>query len=193
MQDYLDLMLEEPGNIPLVAAFRKSCEIYYLYDTRKWYDNNSTRIQYMKERLRKGLEASDFDIAKDKLLIKMGAYHVSKGFTPLSFYEVGNTLNELTEYHGNEALSIGFINRYEMTDDGLEDVMELGYKYYHNLRNFYNMGSKNEWVVIDLQPLREGFYYHPQKYKLNPYEEKMLQRFDLIIITPTEYEATKNY
>ena len=27
----------------------------------------------------------------------MGGYHLSKGFSPLSLYEVGNTLNELAE------------------------------------------------------------------------------------------------
>ncbi len=193
IQNYLKLMKNEQKNLPLVDAFEKSSEIYYLYATRKWYDNNRTRILYMKERLRLGLEAENFDISKDKLLVKMGSYHTSKGFSPLGFYEVGNTLNEIAEFYGNEAVSIGFMNRFEMTENGLEDALDLGYRYYDNHRNFYALGSKNDWVVIDLQPLREGYYYHPQKYKLNKYEEKMIQRFDILIITPTEYQSTNNY
>ena len=147
----------------------------------------------MKERLRLGLQAESFDISKDKLLIKMSAYHLSKGFSPLSFYEIGNTLNEIAEYYENEAVSIRFMNRFEMTEEELEDALELDDRYYQNLRNYYGMGSKNEWIIIDLQLLRERYYYHPQKYLLNAYEEKMIQRFDMLIITPTEYPAQNNY
>ena len=147
----------------------------------------------MKECLRKGLQANDFDFSKDKLLMKMGAYHTSKGFTPLGFYDVGNTLSEIAEFHGNKALSIGFKNRFWKTEKGLEDVLKLNDRYYKNHRNFYEMGEESEWVVIDLEPLRKGFYYYPQKYKLSEYEEKMVQRFDLIIITPADSEGTKNY
>jgi len=193
VQDYLDLMKNEPKNVSLVEAFRKSVEIYYMNHIGKWYENNGTRIKYMKESLRLGLEADAFDISKDKLLIKMGAYHIAKGFTPLNFYEVGSTLNELAEYHGNEAVGIGFMNRFEMTETGLEDALELNDRYYDSLRNFYGMGSKDEWVIIDLQPLRKGYYYHTQKYLLSTYEQQFVKRFDMIIITPTESEGRKNY
>jgi len=193
IQDYLSQMSRDAKNIQLVEAFRKSIEIYHMNTIGKWYQNNSTRVKYMKERLRLGLEESDFDISKDKLLIKMGGYHMSQGFSPLGFYEVGNTLNEIAEYHRNYAVNIGFINRFEMNDNKLEDALDIESRYVENLKSFYGMGTQNEWIIIDLESLREGYYYHPQKYLLNKYEEKLIQQFDVLIVTPTEYPAKNNF
>ncbi len=190
---FLNAMSVSNDNETLINDFNASINIYNLNSTRRWYENNGTRIRYMKEQLNNGLTENNFDLTKDKLLIKMGGYHMSKGFSPLALYEVGNTLNELAEFNGNNAISIGFINRFFLEKDSLSDAVESENKYYKNLRPFYAMGQKDSWVIIDLRPIRAGHYYHPVKYKINKREAEMIQRFDFLIIAPTDQEGENNF
>ena len=164
---FIQKMATEPINIEIIEAMTKSSEIYLLNHQKQWFENNATRITYMKSRLNKGLSNLNFNIADDKLLIKMGGYHLSKGFSPLGLYEVGNTLNEIAEYHGNIALNIGFITRFHMEDNVIKDNYESENKYYKNLKDLLQMGKKDEWIVIDLRRLIKGHFYYPKKYNLN--------------------------
>lgn len=123
----------------------------------------------------------------------MGGYHLSKGFSPLSLYEVGNTLNELAEYHGNSALNIGFMSRFYEEDSTLKDNSLSENRYFKNRKPLLQMGQKTEWVVIDLRKLRGGFFYYPQKFKLNTNIAELIQRYDLLVIPKTEIEGISNY
>lgn len=193
IQDFLNKMAPIAANKKLVSDFKTSVAIYQMNAERQWYENNGTRVKHMKKNLREGIRSSCFDLANDKMLIKMGGYHVSQGFSPMGFYDVGNMVNELAEYHGNAAVNIGFINRYWKEGEVIEDAIENGNSYIKGKQNFYRMGKEKEWVVIDLEPLRKGFYYHPQQYKLNTYEEEMIQRFDVLVIVPVDEEGTNNF
>ncbi|MDT0557576.1 hypothetical protein RM697_02875 [Ichthyenterobacterium sp. W332] len=192
-QKYLKTMESQPNNIEIIEALKHSSAIYLLYNNRKWYENNATRISYMKSLLRKGLERLDFDLAKDKLLIKMGGYHLSKGFSPLSLYEVGNTLNELAEYHGNTALNIGFMQRYYKDGDEIVDNFLSKNRYYKSRKALLEVGQKDQWVVIDLRPLIKRYFYYPQKFKLNKNLEELVQRYDLLVIPKIEVKGIINY
>jgi len=193
ISDFLEQMSKTPENISIVEAFEKSIEIYALYAKRKWYENNATRITYMKSQLKEGLTRFNFDISKDKLLIKMGGYHLSKGFSPLSLYEVGNTLNELAAYHGNTALNIGFMSRYSKEGDKITDNYKSENTYFKARKDILQMGKKDKWVVIDLRPMVKGYFYYPQQFKLNPQLQKLVQRYDLLVIPKIEIESTPNY
>ncbi|MDF1696165.1 MAG: hypothetical protein P1U56_10050 [Saprospiraceae bacterium] len=192
VQNFLNVLGACPQNTELRKSIQKSLELYQLNAAGRWYDNNKQRVALMKENLRTNLNASGFDIAKEKLFVKMGAYHLSLGFSPMSFYEVGNMLNEIAEFNGNKALNMGFKNRYWEEDgkvlDELDDAWNLS-----NKKNIFGMGRKEEWIVINLEPIRAGYYYHPQKYIINEWEEKLIQQYDVLIITPTESEGQKNY
>ncbi|GAB5550614.1 MAG: hypothetical protein Sapg2KO_02050 [Saprospiraceae bacterium] len=193
IMEYFQQMSQVPMNKEIVDGLIESAKIYDLNRQRKWYESNATRIKLMKHNLRAGIEESNFDISKDKLLLKIGGYHASLGFSPLALYEVGNTLNELAEYYGNTALNIGFMNRYDASEGKIEDALDDDNIWIQNHKHFISMGREKEWVIIDLRPIRPGYYFHPQRYELNEWEEKIIQRFDLLIITPTEYQTTNNY
>ncbi len=192
-KDFLASMQSEPMNIEIIDALEKSSAIYLLNHRQKWYENNATRIKYMKSLLRKGLRNIDFDITKDKMMIKMGGYHLSKGFSPLSLYEVGNTLNEIAEFHGNTALNIGFMTRFHMEESRLKDTYYSDNNYYKNHNALLEMGKKSEWVVIDLRKLIKGYFYYPKHFHINPYLVETIQRYDLIVIPKTEVEGILNY
>ena len=192
-KDFTQKMTLEPKNVEILNAMKSSSEIYLLNINRKWYENNVTRIKYMKSQLKRGLGNLNFNISTDKLLIKMGGYHLSKGFSPLGIYEVGNTLNELAEFNGNKALNIGFTTRFYMEDGQLKDNTASENRYYKNQMALIQMGKKDQWVVIDLRPLIKGYHYYPQKFKLNRYIDNLAQRYDLIIIPKVEVDGIPNY
>ncbi|MEY8848671.1 hypothetical protein AB9K26_07640 [Psychroserpens sp. XS_ASV72] len=192
-KDFLKAMQQVEENSPIIDAMHASSAIYLLYHHRKWYENNATRIKYMKSQLRQGLSNFGFDLSKDKLLIKMGSYHLGKGFSPLSLYEVGNTLNEIAAYHGNSALNIAFTSRFWENDNRVEDNLNSERQYFKNQRELLQMGQENQWVVIDLRQLIKGYFYHPKQYNFNPTIEKLVERYDLIVIPKTEVEGIPNY
>ncbi len=192
-KDFITAMSSEPNNIEVIDALKKSSAIYMLYNKRQWYENNTTRIKYMKRQLRKGLENIGFDLEKDKMLIKMGGYHLSKGFSPLGIYEVGNTLNEVAEFNGNAALNISFFTRFYMEDDQLKDNAYSENRYYKNHKALVSMGKKDQWVVIDLRPLIKGYHYYPKRFNLNRQLAELVERYDIIVIPKTEVEGIPNY
>jgi hypothetical protein len=190
---FISVMASEAKNLEIIEALAKSSDIYMLNEQKKWYENNATRIRYMKSRLNAGLARLNFNVTTDKLLIKMGGYHLSKGFSPLGLYEVGNTLNEIAEYNGNTALNIGFISRYSMDKDTVVDNYESKNTYYKNHKQFLQMGKKDEWVVIDLRRLIKEYFYYPKKFSLNKQMVDLVQRYDLLIIPKMEVAGTPNF
>jgi hypothetical protein len=193
LKAFTDAASIEDENEAIISALYKSNEIYYLYSQGQWFENNRLRIKYMKEQLRKALEDLNFDLSRDKLLIKTGGYHVSKGFSPLGLYEVGNTLNELAEYHGNTAVSIGFSIRFYTEEGEVKDMLDSGNAYRQRYRDLNQMGKEQAWAVIDLRPMVKGHFYRPVKYKFNEHIEELIKRFDLLIIPATEIDPTPNY
>lgn len=192
LKTFTDIAQKEEKNKKLVDDFWRSVEIYALREEGKWFENNRQRIQYMKSEYSKAMEESKFDLKKDKLLIKMGGKHLSKGFSPLELFEVGNMLNELAEFHGNQCLNINFSVRYYMDGDELKDVMDSDRKRDLWYRSVNQMGKKDEWVVIDLRPLCPGSSYYPLQYILEDKIRDMAERYDLLIIPKTEEEPTLN-
>lgn len=193
IKSFTDKASMAPSNSGLINALYDSNHIYWLYSQGKWFENNSERIRYMKARLREGLEASGFALESDKLLIKMGGYHMSKGFSPLGLYEVGNTLNELAEFYGNKAISIGFSMRFYEEDGEVKDMLQSENAYRQRYRDLNQMGRKDEWAVIDLRPMIKGHFYRPVKYSFNEHIEELIKRFDLLIIPKMEVDPTPNY
>ncbi len=193
IDNFLEEMSVNDNNTVIVKAFKKSIEIYYLNDTRKYYGNNANRIKYMKENLRRELKNKNFDISKDKLLIKMGQNHLAKGFSPLALYEVGNTLSEIAAYNGNQSFNIAFMSRFSTDKGKIIDLMNSDNNYYKRSNDLRQMGKKDEWVVIDLRKLIKGHFYRPNKYRFNETIENLVKRYDVVVIPKTEVEGTLNY
>jgi len=193
IRDFINQASINEINRDIADAFYASNHIYWLYANRQWYENNATRISYMKSQLRKQLEEHNFDIRRDKLLVKMGSYHLSRGFSPLALHEVGNTLSELASYHGNESLNIAFSLRYYNENGIIQDILDSDAEYRLRLKDLLKMGKKDEWVVIDLRPMIKGHFYGPVKFKFNKYVEDLVKRYDLLVIPMTDEDPTRNY
>jgi len=192
---YLDAMKVFEGNRSIVEAFLKSVEIYKYNNDRKWSLNYSTRMNYMKVCLKAEMDRTGFDFEKDKLLMKMGRLHLSKGISSYGYNEIGNTLTELTEFHGKSALGIGFETRYVIENDTIVDELDSDNKWVQNYAGFTQFGDKEHWVLLDLKGIRQDFYWYPSplKSKLNAQLEKLIENYDILVIPPAYGEATANY
>ncbi len=170
-------------NKDIIASIKESCKIYQ----NDWYSNYSSRIQHMKNNLREQLEENNFNTSKDKILAKMGAYHLSKGFSLWGAYEVGNTFNEMANYHGNTALNILFLRRYYINENQeIKDLLESKdpvTERYHELRKY---GKRDEWVVIDLRSELKKYISSSPEYSFNKYVEEYMKTYDLIVIPKLE-------
>lgn len=179
-------------NLPIAAAIRTTTEIYRKNASRKYYDTNSSRIAYMKENLRKAFADNDFDIAKDKMFLKMGAVHTGRGFSPLSLFEIGNTLSELAESNGNRSLHLNFGTRFYVENGEEKDALDDKSGFLFRFAALTQMARKDEWTVIDLRPLRERVFYF-REFKMDDVVLEIFRNHDLFIIPKTERDPTPNY
>lgn len=179
-------------NKAIADAMMKTIEIYGYIDSRQYLKCNDTRINYMKENLRKQFERMGFDLQKDKMVLKMGGVHTARGFSWLSLFELGNTLNELANFYGNKSINMTFQYRFYIEDgkeiDALADKKSRAQK----LIDFVQYGKKDQWTIIDLRPLKSRVFYNRQ-YKMDDYPKEFFKMHDLIIIPKMEMDGTPNY
>ncbi len=195
VNEFLELAtVEHPENQRIADAIRFTTETYYLGNEkiRKYYEMNSRRIDYMKQNLNAGLTKLDFDLSKDKMLLKMGAVHTGRGFSPLSRFEIGNTLSELAEYNGNKSLQIQFGSRFISSNGKEIDVLDNQKGFLYRFKALLQMGKKDKWTVIDLRPMRSKVFYS-RKFKLDVVVQEIFKNHDLFIIPPIEKDPTPNY
>gem|GEM_PF-3404371 len=181
-----------PKNDEILASIRYSLLKSEQYAGKDYFKKNRDRIPYEKDILRSQLEALDFDLSADKMLVKANLRHASKGFQPDAFYGFSNTLYEMASFHGNKSLHIGFFRRYYVEDGLVKDDLDKDYYIRDRYRDVIQMGRKDEWVVIDLRPMIEGSFY-TSKYALSPWIEELIKQYDLIIIPPLELEGENNH
>lgn len=195
VNEFLDSASKDnPANKRIAEAIRFTTEIYYMNDdkVRKYFDANSGRINYMKKNLAEGFSKLKFDLRKDKMLLKVGGVHVSRGFGPLSIFEVGNTLSELAAFNGNRSLTIKFNARYAIENEKEVDALSDPKSFDYRFQGLLQMGKKDKWTVIDLRPMRSAVFY-AERYKLDPIILEIFKTSDLYIIAPTDKDPTPNF
>lgn len=183
-----------PRNKTIADAIRITTQIYKnnASTIRKYYLANDTRVNYMKKNLTAGFAANRFDLKRDKMLLKMGGVHTGRGFSPLSLFEIGNTLSELAAFNGNSSVHINFGSRFYM--DGAKEVDALanaaGFDY--RFKALLQMGKRDQWTVIDLRPLREAVFYH-RRFEIDEVVRDIWKNHDLFIIPKLDTDPTPNY
>ncbi len=189
--DFLDAMSLYKQNEDMVNSLKFSVDYWYMYGNKEGFKKNSIRTKKNKIQLRKGLSKIDFDFNKDKLFLKMWRGHLTKGTTANGFYGVGNTLMELTEYHGHSSLAIGVLWRYSDEDGKITDALENPDNVPVIFRNFIELGQKEDWVLIDLRPFNKTFAWGD--YHLTLEMSNMIKRYDMILIPKVNRSVEINY
>ena len=191
--NFLDLASEKnPSNRKIADALRKTTDIYLKSVKRQYLAQNIERIEYMKQNLSESFAKSKFDLKRDKMFLKMGAVHTGRGFSPLSLFDVGNTLSELANFNGNKSLHLSLNARFYMDNgkeiDELADTKGFGYRFQALLQ----MSKKDKWTVIDLRPMRSDVFY-ARKYKLDEIIWEIFKNHDIYIMPPMDIDAKPNY
>lgn len=191
--DFLNQTRVHEPNAEIIDAVMRSIDIYYLNATRQWYESNEMRVDYMKSLFVQHLRTEAMDLSEEKILFKMGAFHLSRGFTPLAFYEIGNMVSELSDFHQRNALNITFSSRFYMENGEVKDILDSDNPFFHRTRELDKHGSMDEWVIIDLRPILKGHFYWPRIFDFNEHIIAMAEAYDLLIIPITETDPTPNY
>lgn len=186
---FLEIAGTSPENDIYISAFKTGLKRAEMQANRQFFEKNRLRIKDEKRFLKQELGRIGFDIRKDKLLVKWDRNFLSRGFQPYAFYGVGNTLSEIAEYNGSTSLHLAIIPRFVRQGNVIQDALRLENRSSHALASLLALGEKNQWTIINLQPLGPGHFYVPRKYLLNHVEEDFIKRFDILIIPPIEKEA----
>lgn len=193
LRNFCNEVADYGDNAQIAADFYRSMNIYALYARRRWYENNATRIAYQKQLLSRQLTSSGYRFDKDKLLVKMGGIHTSKGFSRLALYEVGSILQGLADYHGVKCYNFNFMSRFYEEEGQVKDALDSEESYIQRQRPLLDMGQPDEYVLIDLRPLIAAYQYYPRQYLYGEYIEDLVRRYDFLIITNTEVSPENNY
>mgnify|MGYP006888931436 CR=1 FL=1 len=190
--NYLELSsYRNKTNKKIADALRKTTSIYLKSVKKQYLEQNTERVSYMKENLANYISGNKYDCKHDKMFLKMGSVHSGRGFSPLSLYEIGNTISELAAYHGNKSLHISINSRFyvdkEIEIDELSDTTSYGYR----LKPFLQMGKRDKWTLIDLRPLKYRVFYS-REYKLEELILNIFKGYDIYLIPPVDIEPTLN-
>ena len=187
LRDFLSAGAERSEPVEELADdVLRSLEIYRLNTVAQYRASNRMRIEHMKHNLSRGLAARGLDLARDRLLVKMGAIHTGRGLSLLRLYEVGNTLSELAESRGRSSLHIYFTSRYRLDGGRLVDGL-VGDPRYERLRS---LGRPDRWTIIDLRPLKSRIFY--DRLTTERFLGELFTQQDLVVIPPAEAPPTPN-
>lgn len=190
---FLDSAAEgNSSNKKIADALRKTTDIYTKNILRRYFEANSNRVEYMKKNLMQGFSEVKFDLRKDKMLLKMGGVHTGKGFSPLSLFEIGNTLNELAEFHGNKSLHINFGSRFYIENGKEIDALADKNGFLYRFQALLQMSKKDKWTLIDLRPLRSDVFY-ARKFKMDEIIWDIFRNHDFYLIAPTDIDPKPNF
>ncbi len=167
-----------------------SWEIYAFYETKKYNENNFTRMKYMKRKFGDNYRIALKTDSLPKIFVKMGSMHLARGKNWLGIYDLGNMIKELSYFNGTELTSINCFARYSQNNDGtiydyLDDEDGKAYQ------PILELARKDKWVLIETKPILE--LVKNKKMKLNSDLNVLISGFDFILFTPIKTEVKINY
>jgi hypothetical protein len=92
--------------LSLIKAFAESAEIYQLNNQGAYQASNEYRSALMQ---RYFLDQYRKEGLAPRVLLKMGAYHLGRGTTPVGIYDLGSLLPGLAAANGKRSLHIAYI------------------------------------------------------------------------------------
>lgn len=188
---FLGAMASFQQNKFIIEALKFSLDYWWMYGNREFFAKNKLQAQRNKRILAENLNNNSFDFKNDKLFIKMYISHLAKGTTVSGFYGVGNMLHELAEYHGHTSINIAIARRFYEENGIIKDIMATSNYKYVNFQELIPLGKKQEWILIDLRPFNQVFFWEGKR--MSPAMHKIMTRYDLLIIPEKDVKGTINY
>ncbi len=182
-------LLRKEGNPIANTLFRalvESREIY-LKDAEGSPDANAQRARLLKRNFRQRLEAATAVGQQGKVLVKLGDWHLYKGFNPLNQRDLGNYVAELADGRGETSLHIcvlgakgahrlygGYTRPLRVEPFVLGEDPD-----YRWLKPALDNQVKDGWTLFDLRRLRAKALA-----STDPAMSRLINGYDLLIIIP---------
>jgi hypothetical protein len=182
-------------NVPEVQTVKKSLyqswEIYYNW-SNNIYKNLEARAALMKHLFSTAYKkAQEEDGKMPKVLIKMGNAHTQRGYTYNEIFDIGTLTHELAAFNGTHALNIAFEYRYYDFPWEKGDRLDKHDKRTKDLHPLLEAGQKDQWVVVDLRPLKEKMV--KRELVMTKQIRELIISHDLIIMPAKYSHIEKNY
>jgi len=181
--------------LTIMEAVQTSHVIYRHYINKEYYDNNHVRSQLMREYFYKAFQRVNAINPEARFLIKLGANHVSRGFTSMGIQDIGNFVSELAPMLQTQSFHVfvvpirGALNAWlpflpESFKAHPVDIEEYGAAITH-LANAAPV--KTGWNLYDLRSLR-----HRQRHWSKDVPEFLdfFLRYDAVLLMDDVQAAT---
>lgn len=176
----LDRTKMTKDEVKLIDALVRSAEIYRTGSHRN-------RIKLMQSNL---LEHYPQVLRGRKNVFKFGANHSIKGESYLPVIDIGTTAHVFAQGENQDSYHILVLPKsgYQAGFLGGSNAIDLNDDLYSALKPFFAKSSDNDWTYIDLEKIRAFVRTH--KYDIqNPYLEKTIKGYDVLVVIPVASAA----
>lgn len=182
--------------IEILDELQESQEIYAKIMMRgEGFQSNQQRADLMKKHFLSYYNASSE--ADPKVIVKLGANHVFKGYNSLGAMDIGNFVNEFAAMKGQRSFHIyvgahkGRQNAYNLLSQSLDDKQKaFDNSQKTNGARFFEAAS-GETSLFDLRPLRTLLFNKRIK-NIHPDLRKLIYSYDAFLVIP-EATASEGY
>lgn len=181
----------------IMADVASSARIYQYNNSAEYARNNEERASYMAARFMASYKAVSGK--KPRVVLKMGAYHLGRGTTPTSIYDLGSYLPPLAAQNGLKSLHVAWV-----PIGGRVRTISPGNDHFTSVGNYQDEGiadlltatgiaperiGEGDLVLIPLQPLRYRIK-GKQLRALPDLARFVLLGFDYLVTTRSAVPAT---
>lgn len=182
--------------LALIADLETSAEIYRLQSSDPGR-SNALRSALMKRNFMRCLRSPTNTGAPPRMLLRMGAFHVGRGRSPLGIFDLGNLASELAQSNGLTSLHLlviaggGEVNRWypfapeaaakRAPYDAKAELDVIG------ANSLLDAADDRGWTLIPLAPLRADATLRRASGKAF---EELVYAYDAAIVIPQAQAAT---
>lgn len=182
----------------LLSELEESQEIYAKIMMRgEGFQSNQQRANMMKRHFMEAYERASRQEEAPKVIVKLGANHVYKGYNSLGALDLGNFVNEFAVTKGQQSFHIyvgahkGNQNAFNLLSQSEADKKKaFDNSESQNAAAFYK-AANGETSLFDLRPLR-ALIFNKRLKDLAPELEKLIYSYDAFLVIP-EATASQNY
>lgn len=167
----------------VVEELRATHRIYGHYHHKRYFDNNHDRINLMKRHFADRLQGAGADA---RVLMKFGAAHTGRGYSPFDQLDLGNQAAELAFAAGLDSFHLVVFAPVSIGADGSENNLRAMADYMEPL--FVAMGD--DPAVFDLRPLRAHCSRRSVK-AAAPEMHAAVFRYDAVLLLPAFHRSTE--
>jgi hypothetical protein len=173
----------------IITALRDSWNIYCLNNQGMYDSSNQQRATYMQRNFATQYgQAVNKGEALPKVILKLGNVHTTRQKSPMGVSDIGSFIHELAARNNTRVASFRFLRRYYGKGSPKDLSKEKDWASYHPL---LRLGSKTEWMLVDLRPAREKI--RNGQLLTNKRLRYEIENYDFVLLAPADRRVTPNF